>query len=56
VYSALFGAKKFGLFEIYGGSALTEEEGKLRQCGYFANKMGGEVNFCDFVWTSFMGF
>jgi len=36
--SALYGKKKLGFFEIYGGSARTRGEG-LNQCGQ------GGVNF-----------
>jgi len=43
--STLFKAKKIGLFEIYGMSARTREEG-LSQCG-----QEGSSRFCG---TSFM--
>jgi len=45
--SALFVQKNFKIFEIYGVSAQTREEG-LSQCGH-----AGSI-FRDFVWTSFM--
>jgi len=41
--SALFGAKNFGFFEIYGVSAGTKGEGGLSQCGHFADKREGEL-------------
>jgi len=46
--AALFEAKNFGFFEIYGVSALTRGKG-LNQCG-----QGEEVNFSRFCATSFV--
>jgi len=48
--SALFGAKNFGCFEIYG---VSVGGGGLRQCGHFSDKVRGSI-FRDFVRTSFM--
>jgi len=48
--SALFGAKNFGFFEIYGVFTWTRG---LSQDGHFADKREGSV-FRDFVRTSFM--
>jgi len=45
--SAFFGAKYVGFFEIYGVSARITERG-LSQCGHFANKVEGRVNFSRF--------
>jgi len=44
--SVLFGAKKFGFFEIYGMSTWTKGEGGLGQCGHASEKDG--VNFSQF--------
>jgi len=48
--SALFGAKNFGCFEIYGMSVQTRG---LSQCGHFAHREEGSI-FRDFVRMSFM--
>jgi len=45
--SALFGAK-IGFIEIYSVSAPTFGQGGLSQCGHFADKGGGGVNFLRF--------
>jgi len=54
--SALFGAKNFGLFKIYGVSAPTRVEGMLSQCGHFADKGEGGQFFtilCGrLLWTA----
>jgi len=50
---ALFGAKNFGFFEIYGVSARTRKEG-LSQCGHFSNN-GEGVNFSRFCTDFFNG-
>jgi len=50
---ALFGAKNFEFFEIYGVSARTKGRG-LSQCGHFVDKGSGSSVFRDFVRTSFM--
>jgi len=49
--SALFGAKHFGFFKIYGVSARTREGGGSSSS---ANK-GGEVNFSRFCHNVFYG-
>jgi len=49
--SALFDAKNFGFFEIYGVSARTRGEG-LSQCGHFSDK---EANFSHFCANVFYG-
>jgi len=51
--SALFDAKNFGFFEIYGVSARTRGKG-LSQCGQFADKGDERSIFHNFVQTSFM--
>jgi len=43
---ALFGAKKFGFFEIYCMSTRTKGEGGLGQCEHVSDKEG--VNFSQF--------
>jgi len=50
--SALFGAKNFRFFKIYGVSVRTKRE--LSQCGHFADKGEGGSIFRDFLRTSFM--
>jgi len=48
--SALFGAKNFGFFKIYGVSALTRGVEPVRTfCG-----QGGGSNFHDFLRISYM--
>jgi len=46
--SALFGAKNFGFFKIYGVSARLRREEGLNHCGQRRSI------FCDFVRMSFM--
>jgi len=46
--SAVSGAKNYRFFEIYGVSTRTGWERTLSQCGRFADKGGGEVNFSRF--------
>jgi len=50
--SVLFGAKNFGLFEIYGVSARTRRE-RVESVRTFCGQGGGSI-FRDFVRTSFM--
>jgi len=51
--SALFGAKNFELFEIYGVSALTKGEGIKPVRIFFGQGERGSF-FCYFVPMSFM--
>jgi len=51
--SALFDAKNFGFFELYGVSERSSGEG-FSQCGHFSDKGGRGSIFRDFVWTSFI--
>jgi len=51
--SAFFGAKNFGIFEIYGVSARTRREGVEPVRTFFGQGGGGSI-FLDFVGTSFM--
>jgi len=50
--STLLGTKNFELLESYDVPAWTKREGKLSQCGHFADKGDGSV-FRVFVHTSF---
>jgi len=52
--SALFGAKNFGLFEIYGVSARIRGEGGWASTDDILRTKGEGSIFCDFVQTSFM--
>jgi len=52
--SALFGAKNFKFFEIYGVPAQTGERGGLSQYGNFSDK-GKGVNFSRFCADVFYG-
>jgi len=51
--SALFGAKNFGFFEIFGVSARTRREG-VELVQTFCGHGGGGSIFRDFLQSSFM--
>jgi len=50
---ALFGAKKFGFFQIYWASARTRGRG-VEPVQTFCGQGGGGAIFCDFMRTAFM--
>jgi len=49
--SALFGAKNFGFFEIYGVFARTRGEG-VEPVRTFCEQGGRGSIFCDFLWVA----